>query len=154
MALPREAPNARSAFDRPGRTRVIVPHPAADARPEADEARDGADTPVSIVVLESRLRDEARLEGVHLAAREMAHVLNNKLAVVVGLVDLLEAEGRLPPDLFELLRSASHSLDAATRHIEQMQHVVRVVVKDTPAGKSLDLEQSQPSAGSSQRTVD
>lgn len=143
MALPREAPDARSAFGRDGRTGLIVPHPATEVRPEGGEGRAGADAPVGIAVLESRLRDEARLEGVQLAAREMAHLLNNKLAVVVGLVELLEAEGKLPPDLLELLQCASNSLDAAVRHVEQLQRVVRVVVKDTPAGKSLDLERSR-----------
>ena len=44
-----------------------------------------------------------------------------------------------------LLERASASLDAAARHIEQLQRVVRVVVKETPAGQSLDLERSQPS---------
>ena len=99
--------------------------------------------PSQIGVLESRLRDEARLEGVHLAAREIAHLVNNDLAVAVGLVDLLQAQAKLPPDLRALLQNASTSLDAAARHIEQLQSVVRVVVKETPAGQSLDLERSQ-----------
>jgi hypothetical protein len=42
-----------------------------------------------------------------------------------------------------LLQSASSSLDTAARRIEQLQRVVRVVVKETPAGQSLDLERSQ-----------
>ncbi len=94
-------------------------------------------------MLESRLRDEARLEGVHLAAREIAHLVNNDLAVAVGFVDLLQEQVDLPSDLRALLESASTSLDAAARHIEQLQSVVRVVVKETPAGQSLDLERSQ-----------
>jgi signal transduction histidine kinase len=131
-------------FDRTGRTGVIVQHPAAEGRSDIADARaeHGAQQPVG--VLESRLRDEARLEGVQLAAREMAHLLNNDLAVAVGVVDLLQAQIELPPDLLDLLQGASRSLDAAARHVEQMQSVVRVVVKQTPAGQSLDLERSQP----------
>jgi signal transduction histidine kinase len=101
--------------------------------------------PSNIGVLESRLREEARLEGVHLAAREIAHLLNNDLAVAVGLVDLLQEHGQLSPDLLDLLHGAATSLDAAARHIEQLQSVVRIVVKETPAGQSLDLERSQRS---------
>jgi hypothetical protein len=115
---------------------VVVQHPAAEARPEVG-------VPSTIGVLESRLRDEARLEGVRLAAREIAHLVNNDLAVAVALVDLLQAQAELPADLRTLLQSASTSLDSAARHIEQLQNVVQVVVKETPAGQALDLERSQ-----------
>lgn len=71
--------------------------------------------------------------------------VNDDPAVAVGLVDLLQAQAELRPDLRERLESASANLDAAARHIEQLQSVVRVVVKETPAGQSLDLERSQTS---------
>jgi len=73
----------------------------------------------------------------------MAHLLNNDLAVAVGCVDLLQSQNDLPPHLVDLLRGAARSLDAAAHHIEQMQRVSRVVVKETPAGPSLDLERSR-----------
>jgi hypothetical protein len=63
--------------------------------------------------------------------------------VAVGFVDILQEHVTLPPDLRDLLEGAATSLDAAARHIEQLQSVVRVVVKETPAGESLDLERSQ-----------
>ena len=138
MALPREAHGDRSPFERRGRQGVIVQHPAAEARGEHH-----ALSPDAVGVLESKAREEARLEGVRLAAREMAHLLNNDLAVAVGLVDLLQAREDLPPHLMDILEGAANSLTAAARHIEQMQRVVRVVVKDTPAGVSLDLERSR-----------
>jgi signal transduction histidine kinase len=94
-------------------------------------------------IVEGANLDEARLDGVRLAAREMAHVLNNDLAVAVGLVELLQGRPDLPPRLRDLLADAADSLDAATRHIEDFQDVVRVAVKDTPGGPSLDLEQSR-----------
>jgi signal transduction histidine kinase len=126
---------------------VIVQHPAAenhpDARSEAHNALHESPSQVAIGVMESRLRDEARLEGVKLAAREIAHLLNNDLAVAVGLVDLLQDRLDLPPHLMDLLHGAALSLDAAARHVEDLQGVVRVVVKETPAGESLDLERSR-----------
>ena len=143
MALPREAHEARSAFDRFGRSGVIVQHPAAEGRAETVEARAEQDGVSPFGVLESRARDEARLEGVRLAAREVAHLLNNDLALAVGYMELLQAQTELPPDLLDLLRGASRSLDAAARHVEQLQGVERVVVKETPAGPSLDLERSR-----------
>jgi signal transduction histidine kinase len=121
---------------------VIVQHRGATSRADTSEARPEPAGPGQLGVLESRLRDEARLEGVRLAARAMAHLLNNDLAVAVGCVDLLESQSDLPPHLLDLLRGASRSLDAAARHVEQLQAVERVVVKETPAGQSLDLERS------------
>ena len=143
MALPRKAHDRRLAFGQSRRAGVVVQHPAAESRSDGVDGRSEVGAPSQIGVLESRLRDEARLEGVQLAAREIAHLVNNDLAVAVGLVDLLQAQADLPPDLRALLQNASTSLDAAARHIEQLQSVVRVVVKETPAGQSLDLERSQ-----------
>ena len=138
MAIPRKLNARRRPFDRTGRTGLIIPHPAAELQPHPVETRP------EVSVLKSQLRDEARLEGVHLAAREIAHLLNNDLAVAVSLVDLLQAQTELPAELRPFLESAATSLDAAAHHIKQLQSVVRVVVKETPAGQSLDLERSQP----------
>lgn len=143
MALPREAHDARSPFDRFGRSGVIVQHPAVESRTEATEARTEHDGASPFGVLESRLRDEARLEGVRLAARELAHLVNNDLAIALGCMELLQAQTDLPPHLLDLLTGASRSLDAAARHVELLQEVDRVVVKETPAGPSLDLERSR-----------
>jgi hypothetical protein len=134
-------------FDRSGRTGLIVQHPAVEgqlARPDdGAEPRTAHELSPHVGVLESRLRDEARLEGVRLAAREMAHLLNNDLAVAVGFVDLLQEQSDMPPHLAELLENAASGLYAAARHVEALQSVVRVVVKETPAGQSLDLERSR-----------
>jgi signal transduction histidine kinase len=153
VALPRDARDGRSRFGRNGRPGLIVQHPAADLRSADAEARAESGPSGVVPVLESRLRDEARLEGVRLAAREIAHLVNNDLAVAVGFVDLLQDYGQLPVELLELLENAASSLDAAARHIQQLQSVDRIVIKATPAGESLDLEQSQrdrPRAATSQ----
>ena len=136
MALAREFPQAWPVQGRPRPGSRTLPPPADGLRDvTADPARH-----LEIVNL-----DEARLDGVRLAAREMAHLLNNDLAVAVGLVELLQGRADLPPRLRELLTDAASSLDAAARHIEDFQDVVRVAVKDTPAGLSLDLERSRDS---------
>ena len=84
----------------------------------------------------------ARLEGIQLAAREIAHLVNNDLAVTVGTLDLLRARGDVPPPVLELLDQALAGLSAATGHVEQLQRVQRVVTRQTPAGPSLDLDRS------------
>ena len=123
------------------------------ARGDADERHperftgsgDAVTTAAAIVhgLLRDRELEQARLEGVQLAAREMAHLLNNDLAVAVGLVELLQQRPDLPPHLRELLDEAAGSLDSAAHHISDFQSVVRVATKETPAGRSLDLERSQ-----------
>lgn len=143
VALPRDAHEGRSRFGRNGRTGVIVQHPAVEHRSGGADGRAESGAQSHVGVLESELRDAARLEGVRLAAREIAHLVNNDLAVAVGFVDLLQDYGKLPSDLLALLENAASSLSAAARHIEQLQRVDHVVVKKTPAGESLDLERSQ-----------
>jgi len=90
----------------------------------------------------AQLGVKARLEGVALAARALAHLLGNDLAVPVGTVDMLRDEPSIPPVAVEALATVAEGLDAATRHIEQFQQVLRVAIKDTPVGPSLDLDRS------------
>jgi hypothetical protein len=126
-----------------------VPEVRASGSRKRSRATGGASavlTPDSqgrLEVVESQRLDEARLDGVRLAAREMAHLLNNDLAVAFGLVELLHERRDLPAHLRNLLAEAVDSLDAVARHIEDFQGVVRVAVKDTPAGRTLDLDQSR-----------
>jgi PAS domain S-box-containing protein len=90
---------------------------------------------------QARLR-EGRLEGVTLAARDLAHILNNDLAVGVAALDLLQQRGRLPADLHELVGDAAAALEHAAHHVEKLQRVVRIETRDTPVGPALDLERS------------
>ena len=125
------------------------PGPLDDTRERAVEqapASNDAVTAAAAIVrglLHDRELENARLEGVQLAAREVAHLLNNDLAVAVGLIELLQERHDLPPHLRELLNEAADSLDSAAQHITDLQAVVRVATKATPAGLSLDLERSR-----------
>jgi signal transduction histidine kinase len=89
----------------------------------------------------ARLR-EGQLQGVVLAAREVAHLLNNDLVIPIGIVELLRDHTDLPPHLRALLEEAIPGLDMAVEHIRQLQQVSRVETKDTPVGPSLDLSRS------------
>jgi PAS domain S-box-containing protein len=89
-----------------------------------------------------RQRAQGRLEGVTLTAREIAHHLNNELAVVSWAIELVQQVNDLPDELRPWLDSASHELAAAARHLAQLQQVVRVATKETPVGLALDLERS------------
>lgn len=84
----------------------------------------------------------ARLEGVQLAAREMAHRLNNALALTVGNLDLLLEAETLPNDLRPRVEMALSGLERAIHDIESAQKVIRVEVVSTPVGPALDLEWS------------
>jgi PAS domain S-box-containing protein len=92
--------------------------------------------------LRQTVRDEARLEGITLAARELADRLNNNLAVGLGTIELIEQRVALPDDLARLARSAQHCLNAAVLDIAKLQRVVRVETKDTVVGEVLDLDRS------------
>jgi DNA-binding response OmpR family regulator len=94
-----------------------------------------------------RSQSDARLEGVRLAARELAHLLNNELAIAVTSVDILLHRPDLLPDLREQIDEVAAYLDAAVRYVSQFQQVVRVETKSTPVGPALDLHRStQPPA--------
>jgi PAS domain S-box-containing protein len=83
-----------------------------------------------------------RLEGVTFTAREVAHLLNNDLAIPVGVLDDFQHRPHVPSDIREALRHAVAKLDLAVQHVAKLQHIVRVATKDTPIGLSLDLERS------------
>jgi len=85
---------------------------------------------------------EQRLEGVTLTVREVAHVLNNDLALAVGTLDLLQDVPQLPAEALEGVRTALGALDAAARHLATFQRIVRVETQETPLGLMLDVERS------------
>ena len=59
------------------------------------------------------------------ASRALAHMVNNKLAIPLGVLELLQVRGDLPADLQPLLAAARESLDelaAATRQFQILAH--------------------------------
>ena len=89
----------------------------------------------------------AQLVAVTLAARELAHVLNNDLALPVGALELLKEDPALLPHLRQIVEEAGAGLASAAGHVRQLQHVVRIQTKETPVGPALDLERSAECSG-------
>ena len=87
-------------------------------------------------------REQDRLEGIHLAAREVGHRLNNDLGVPIGVLDLLHTEPGTPAELRPLILEATAALARATEAISQLQRVARIETWETPVGPALDLYRS------------
>jgi hypothetical protein len=87
-------------------------------------------------------RERDRLDGVSLAAREMAHRLNNDLARTVCALDALSERPDVTPESRKLVEQALAGLDAAAADIRRFQHVSHVETWETPFGPALDLEKS------------
>ena len=85
---------------------------------------------------------QGQLEGIALSARTLAHLLNNDLALPIGVIELLQQHPGVPPSLRDVVRDAVEGLRAAVAHVAALQQVVRVETLATPAGPALDLERS------------
>lgn len=86
--------------------------------------------------------ERAQLHGVTLAARELAHRLNNDLALAVGTIDLLRSEETLSGELHQLVVDAAAGLQRVGEHMAQLQQLVRFQIRETPVGPALDLDGS------------
>jgi len=97
-------------------------------------------------VLQRQLADmrrrQAHLESVTLAGRELAHGLNNDLALALGTLELVRARVPMPETFQTLVDEAVDRLEQAGRHVADLQQVVHVATKDTPVGPSHDLPRS------------
>lgn len=88
--------------------------------------------------------ERAQMVVMTLAARELAHLLNNDLAIVVSAVELIK-EGPIRVAGIEAeLSAAADGLAAASAHILDFQRVTRIATKSTPVGEALDLTYSIP----------
>ena len=86
--------------------------------------------------------ERAQLVTVALAARELAHLLNNDLAAAIGGLEMIHQSGELSRDAKAWLAHAEKGLESAERNVRKFQQVARVVTKETPVGPALDLERS------------
>jgi GAF domain-containing protein len=94
--------------------------------------------------------ERAQLQAVSLAARELAHRLNNDLALAVGTIDMLRSEPSVTGDLRDLIGGAAEGLQRVSEQLTQLQQLVRFQTRETPIGPALDLDGSTGrSAGSS-----
>src|ERR1051325_210843 len=95
---------------------------------------DEADEEVSV-------EDQARLNGVRLAARTLEHHLTNHLTLTVGYAELIADDPELPERLREMAHQVLESAQAAVESVRRMRQVesVRLVDMGIPGGPLLEL---------------
>lgn len=86
--------------------------------------------------------EQARLEGVLLAAHLTADRLGNALSLTRGYHELVLEQFDLPPRAQEMLNESIYGLQLAIDHLHELQNIVRVATRDTPLGPMLDVEKS------------
>lgn len=84
----------------------------------------------------------AQIEAIHLAARELTDLVNNKLALAKGTLELLQTEADLAPSLQRMAAQAERRLAEAAECIQRLERVVRLKIKPTATGPALDLAAS------------
>jgi hypothetical protein len=89
----------------------------------------------------SHLEDQARLEGVRLAARTLEHHLTNHLTLTVGYAELIAEDPELPERLREMARQVLDSAYAAVDSVRRMRQIesLRVSEQGVPGGPLLEL---------------
>ena len=80
-----------------------------------------------------------------LAARELADILNNRIATAKGTLEILHGEADLATPLECLAEQAQQRLAEAAESIQQIARVVRLKAKNTPTGPALALARSMDS---------
>ena len=84
--------------------------------------------------LEEATRREvgSQLEYLGRAGRELAHLLNNELALPTGVLNLLEEQPNVPAELRPLIEKAAADLAAAGRHVDAFREVVEAARRGAP----------------------
>jgi PAS domain S-box-containing protein len=88
------------------------------------------------------LVEQARLDGVLLAANLTADRLGNALSLTRGYNELVLEQFELPERAREMLQESLLGLQLAVDHLRELQNIVRVVTRDTPLGPMLDVDAS------------
>ena len=90
---------------------------------------------------ESVLREQAKLEGVRLAARTLEHHLTNHLTLTVGYAELIAEDPELPERLRDMAHQVLESAQAAVESVRRMRQVESVVLTDQgiPGGPLIQL---------------
>ena len=88
------------------------------------------------------LRDQARLEGVQLAARTLEHVLSNYLTLTIGYAELLTEDPELSERLRDMARQVLDNAQNCVDVIRRMRQVrsVRLSPEPMPGGPLLDFD--------------
>ena len=105
------------------------------AVPESDEGRAAGGQ------LEA-LGEQARLEGVQLAARTLEHVLSNHLTLTIGYAELLAEDPELPERLRDMARQVLDNAQGCVEVIRRLRQVrsVRLSAEPMPGGPLLEFD--------------
>jgi hypothetical protein len=89
----------------------------------------------------SRLEDQARLDGVRLAARTLEHHLTNHLTLTVGYAELIAEDPELPERLREMARQVLESAQAAVMSVRRMRQIdsLSLIDQGIPGGPLLEF---------------
>ncbi len=87
-----------------------------------------------------RLEDQARLDGVRLAARTLEHHLTNHLTLTIGYAELIAEDPELPERLREMAHLVLESAQAAVERVRRLRQVESIHLVDlgVPGGPLLD----------------
>src|SRR5689334_17367634 len=85
--------------------------------------------------------EQARLEGVRLAARTLEHHLTNHLTLTVGYAELIAEDPELPERLRDMARQVLDSAQAAVESVRRMRQVdsIRLIDQNLPGGPLIEL---------------
>jgi hypothetical protein len=91
----------------------------------------------------ARLEDQARRDGVRLAARTLEHHLTNHLTLTVGYAELIAEDPELPERLREMAVQVLESAQAAVESVRRMRQIesIRLVDQGIPGGPLIELDQ-------------
>jgi hypothetical protein len=87
------------------------------------------------------LEDQARLDGVRLAARTLEHHLTNHLTLTVGYAELIAEDPELPERLRDMARQVLASAQAAVESVRRIRQIdsVNLIDQGIPGGPLLEL---------------
>ena len=90
---------------------------------------------------ELSLEEQARLDGVRLAARTLEHHLTNHLTLTVGYAELIAEDPELPERLREMARQVLESAQAAVDSVRRMRQVdsLSLIDQGIPGGPLIEL---------------
>ena len=91
---------------------------------------------------ELSLEEQARLDGVRLAARTLEHHLTNHLTLTVGYAELIAEDPELPERLREMARQVLESAQAAVESVRRMRQVdsLSLIDQGIPGGPLIELK--------------
>src|SRR5438045_9056836 len=88
----------------------------------------------------TRTDEDARLEGVRLAARTLEHHLTNHLTLTVGYAELIAEDPELPERLREMAHQVLESAQAAVESVRRMRDIEKIKLIDPGISGGPSLE--------------